>query len=155
MAIQRTDGPAEAGEDLELSFFNEKECHECGKKFFSSGEWVYKLKINGKWRYYCSWGCMRTDERRNKTKKRDLMAEAVTGPREKKQPQDRKTTAYGLVDAIRAGKNPIDYLKSLGYGNPYEAYSATRHYAITNLTPAISRELKPLRELNRGRKTTT
>lgn len=39
--------------------FREKKCPVCEKKFFSTNEWAYVLRKNGKKLFYCSWKCYR------------------------------------------------------------------------------------------------
>ena len=48
--------------------FGEQECPVCGKKFIirDHSEWVYKLEAKDSKKYYCSWSCMRKDEKRAK-----------------------------------------------------------------------------------------
>ena len=43
----------------------EKDCNVCGKTFILTSEWVYKR--NG--RLFCSWKCMRKDEKEHEQKK--------------------------------------------------------------------------------------
>ena len=41
------------------------ECPICCRKFFPTGEWVYKETQNGKPIIYCRWTCYREGMRRN------------------------------------------------------------------------------------------
>lgn len=55
----------------------EKKCRRCGKKFIvHGGEWAF-YKHDSKW--WCSWGCMRADERENlsKAERRERIQQAI------------------------------------------------------------------------------
>jgi hypothetical protein len=51
------------------SLFSEhrRKCPVCGKKFFSTGLWVYKTGYRFREKYFCSWGCLRKDEKEHQT----------------------------------------------------------------------------------------
>ena len=43
----------------------ERKCPECGKKFFSTGEWVYRFRDQrGRDWVFCSWTCYRAGEKK-------------------------------------------------------------------------------------------
>ena len=44
----------------------EKICPECGKKFIFRDHWTYKKIINHQTVNYCSWNCMRKNEKGKK-----------------------------------------------------------------------------------------
>lgn len=44
-------------------------CGCCKNKFFRTLEHVYKVKENGKFKYFCSYGCKRKYEKEHSTKK--------------------------------------------------------------------------------------
>lgn len=39
---------------------------KCGKEFYIRPSWLYKLTVNGKVNYYCSYTCWRADGGGNK-----------------------------------------------------------------------------------------
>lgn len=39
-------------------------CATCGKVFERSSEWAYKNEKKTPFKYFCSWGCLRADERK-------------------------------------------------------------------------------------------
>lgn len=128
-----------------------RNCTVCGREIITHGaeNWVYKVQPpKGRMKYFCSWKCMRKYEAEHQEEKKDLIAEATELLRPKKQPVNRKQTAMALTVQIRKGNNPIDFLRNAGYGNPYEAYSAVRHYCATN-APKMLEILKPIKELNK------
>ena len=44
-----------------------KHCPVCGKEFYASGEWVYRKGYAHNLRIYCSWRCMRQEEKAHMT----------------------------------------------------------------------------------------
>ena len=45
-------------------FLHDKICPICGKSFvITTSEWIYKRDNGKKLTYFCSWKCMREDER--------------------------------------------------------------------------------------------
>ena len=47
-----------------------RKCKVCGKKFYASDEYVYKIRKSkmGSYYWFCSWGCMRKHEREKEEK---------------------------------------------------------------------------------------
>lgn len=45
-----------------------KQCSQCGKNFsvWDASAYAYKKKARSGMKYFCSWGCLRTDEQENK-----------------------------------------------------------------------------------------
>ena len=138
-----------------MAEYNTRNCAICGKEIVITTGWSYKRTVDHRARYFCSWACLRIDETKNPEVKKDLMAEAVEKPRPKKQPQDRGKTAQAIVEEIKAGRNPIKFLKEAGYGNPYEAYNAVRHFAETKGMQEVLKVMLPLRQLKYERKKPT
>ena len=127
----------------------EKKCAICGKDMYAREEWVFKRRPKGdKTIWFCSHKCMRAwDAKHDKTKPVRIQKEME--PMDKKDPQDRAEVAQVLAGVIRNGGSVIGKLKEMGYKNPYEAYSAVRHYCETKL-PEMAEVLKPLKELPKG-----
>ena len=48
----------------EKNQLDERVCPECGKSFIFRDQWAYKLIKNKRVVNYCSWNCMRKNERR-------------------------------------------------------------------------------------------
>lgn len=44
-----------------------RKCPICGKLFWSSAEWVYKIGHKNAQQIFCSWKCMRAEEKKNMT----------------------------------------------------------------------------------------
>lgn len=50
-----------------LRMLDDKNCETCGKLFYPTGTWVYKMKINNeKMKYFCSWTCYRKEQKKLK-----------------------------------------------------------------------------------------
>ncbi len=47
---------------------DERVCPECGRRFIFRDQWAYKLIKNKRMVNYCSWTCMRKNERRGEEK---------------------------------------------------------------------------------------
>ena len=128
-----------------------KKCAICGKEIITHGAdcWAYKIRLpNGRMIYFCSYKHKRQYEKDHPETQKQLPALRVL--KERKEPQSRMKTAEVLVEEIRNGRNPVDYLKKAGYGNPYEAYNAVRHHCEIK-APEMLEVLKPIRELNKKR----
>ena len=107
-------------------FDDDKRCPVCGKSFcVMSDEWAYKRrKSNGSaFNYFCSWKCLRTDERkREATQKKsstsakgsgeDIMRMIIEG---KKNHEICKTlgVASGTVSYYRGRMNETEWLKEV------------------------------------------
>lgn len=46
---------------------SQHKCPRCGKTFWASQEWVYCRGYEKHRRYFCSWKCLREEERENPT----------------------------------------------------------------------------------------
>lgn len=128
-----------------------KSCAICGKEIVvnNADNWAYKINPGkGGTIFFCRYSHKRQYEKEHAEKKVDLIAQAAEEEtkKPKKMPTERGCIARSLQDVIRAGKNPIDFLRAQGYKNPYEAYNSVRHYCETN-EPHLAEVLKPLREL--------
>ena len=53
----------------------ERICPECGKSFTFRDQWAYKLIIDHKVVNYCSWTCMRKNERKKENGRTGIRAE--------------------------------------------------------------------------------
>ena len=134
-------------------YFTQK-CEICGKEIVTHGakNWGYKIKEpKGPYKFFCSYKCQRKYEKDHTEKKVDVIAQAAAeeAKKPKKMPTERGCIARSLIDVIRAGEDPIEFLREQGYKNPYEAYSSVRHYCETN-EPHLTEVLKPLKELRKA-----
>jgi len=65
-------------------------CPICGKEFWSTAQWVYRRGYPDRMRWFCSWKCMRKDEK------------------------SRMTISDRINQAIRDGLNDAEIKKLLG-----------------------------------------
>ena len=45
-----------------------RKCFVCGKEFILAPENIYKVRIKGRVRHLCSWGCLRVLEKQKEAK---------------------------------------------------------------------------------------
>lgn len=109
---------------------DEKVCSCCGKRFtvLHPTRWAYKVRDKGMphEKYFCSWGCLREDEKRKEAK----TAVAIT--------TEQKREACEI--ALR-GESPLAYLKSIGVKNPTVGWDSCRAWAVKEWDPDVVAEL--------------
>ena len=129
-------------------------CAICGKEIVTHGakNWGYKIKLpKGPYKFFCGYKHQREYEKEHPEKRVDLIAKAAAEEEKKpkKVPQDRGVAAQKLAAEIRAGRDPIKWMAKTGYANPYEAYTAVRHYCETKM-PEMLEVLRPIKELRKA-----
>jgi len=63
----------------------ERTCPVCGKTFWAGEKWAFKKGYAHEPRIYCSWGCMRSEEKETLTSKiRKAIRDGLTDPEIKK-----------------------------------------------------------------------
>lgn len=134
-------------------YFTQK-CEICGKEIITHGakNWGFKIKKkNEPYKFFCCYKHQRQYENAHPEKKVDVIAQAVAeeAKKPKKVPTERGCIARSLIDVIKTGGNPIEFLREQGYKNPYEAYSSVRHYCETN-EPHLTEMLRPIKELRKA-----
>lgn len=105
--------------DLEST---QRKCPICKKDFHViwCDLWAYKTQKygGGGYKYYCSWHCMREDERRHEKQKRPIpLAEANRVPGVRREPMESRVLLKIVLDIIdkRGPGAGAEYLESLGY----------------------------------------
>jgi len=106
-----------------LNWLELKTCKNCGKRFsvLYPDLWAYKEGNNAHRIWYCSWKCLRA-ARGGDERKGDII------PMGKGRGRNRLELAMELVELMDAGKDPIEYLDSLGYASPGQTYQDIRNY---------------------------
>ena len=107
---------------MEKTISTKKKCPMCGKKFeiMWCDLWAYKTQRygGGGYKYYCSWHCLRAEERRHEKPKRPItLEEANRMPGVRRTPANSRDLVEKVLDIIdedgpAAG---AEYLESLGY----------------------------------------
>ena len=112
-----------------------KRCPICHKNFdmLSCDQWVYKRKRygGGGYTYYCSWHCMREDERGHEKKRRPLtLEEADRMPGVRRPPTDSRKLLDETMKVIEE-KGPeaaAEHLESLGFAW-WKKWNLLKHWA--------------------------
>ena len=99
---------------------DDRKCRNCGKRFtvLHSSQWAYKRPKGPRYEYFCSWGCLRADEKRKEAK--DMRGEKTITPEQK----DR------ALEMAMAGESPLPYLKECGAANPSATWDYIRRKAL-------------------------
>lgn len=133
---------------------DDRKCKVCGKIFtvLYPDRWAYKTRKSesapvDKW--FCSWHCLREDEKRHEKKiKPKYRKEAINLAEVKR--RDMTEVLNGVLDAIDDGRDPRAYLKGLGYQNPSDQFQKVLHWAEKN-NKAAAEKLHRVPKLKRGR----
>lgn len=96
-----------------------KKCRQCGKKFtvLYPSMWRYQLREHSTRRmWFCTWGCIQAYRRGKEAKE------------VKRTGLSRAETAEALVEAMEAGRDPLEFLRERGYADPAKAYENMKQY---------------------------
>lgn len=85
-----------------------EKCPVCRKEF--EVPWPHLWRYKRKDKLLCSWSCLRKYDQKG--------SEKMMNTRQ----NDQLLTARQLLEAIEAGKDPMEWLKEQGYTNPQKAY---------------------------------
>lgn len=94
-------------------------CRNCGRQFgvLHPTRWAYKRPKGARYEYFCSWGCLRADEKKGSE---EMRGEQTIKPEQK---------ARALEMAL-AGESPLPYLKECGAANPSATWNYIRNCAV-------------------------
>lgn len=122
----------------------EAKCQCCGKpvSVLEPSRWGYKVKGKNGWIYYCSWKCLRADEKRIEQAQKEKQ-EARKAKQQEKIRNDRLEVLKGMMEAVSEGKNAYDYLKSMGYADPKDTLRRLRITAKEE-APKIYRKMEKM-----------
>lgn len=122
----------------------ETKCQCCGKPVavLEPSRWGYKVKGKNGWIYYCSWKCLRADEKRIEQAQKEKQ-DARKAKQQEKIRNDRLEVLKGMMKAVSEGKNAYDYLKSMGYADPKDTLRRLRITAKEE-APKIYRKMDKL-----------
>ena len=98
-------------------------CKHCGKPItvLYPSRWGYKVRNKkGGWTYYCTWKCLRADERK------EPKPEQAEEPEEKDGRNNRLEVLEELLEAVMGGKDAYDFLEQLGYTDPKDTLRRLR-----------------------------
>ena len=122
----------------------EAKCQLCGKpvSVLEPSRWGYKVKGKNGWIYYCSWKCLRADEKRIEQAEQKKK-EARKAKQQEKFLNNRLEVLKGMMEAVSEGKNAYDYLKSMGYADPKDTLRRLRITAKEE-APKIYRKMEKM-----------
>ena len=97
-------------------------CKHCGKpiSILHPSQWGYKVRNKkGGWNYFCTWKCLRADERKEPKP-------AQTEEPEKETKNNRVQVLEEMMDAVSDGRDVYDYLRDMGYTDPKDTLRKLR-----------------------------
>ena len=97
-------------------------CKHCGKpiSILHPSQWGYKVRNKkGGWNYFCTWKCLRADER-----KEQKQVQAEEPGKETK--NNRVQVLEEMLDAVSDGRDVYDYLRDMGYADPKDTLRRLR-----------------------------
>ena len=100
----------------------EFQCKHCGKpiSILHPSQWGYKVRNKkGGWNYFCTWKCLRADERKEPKP-------AQTEEQEKETKNNRVQVLEEMMDAVSDGRDVYDYLRDMGYADPKDTLRRLR-----------------------------
>ena len=98
-------------------------CKHCGKPItvLYPSRWGYKVRNKkGGWTYYCTWKCLRADE------KKEPKPEQAEEPEEKDGRNNRLEVLEEMLEAVKGGKDAYDFLEQMGYTDPKDTLRRLR-----------------------------
>lgn len=130
---------------MKTSITVRKRCPVCKKKFeiVWCEMWAYKTQRygGGGYKYYCSWHCLREDERRHEKPKRPMALEEVNRlPGVRRTPVASRDLLMKVLEIIdeEGPAAGADYLESLGYSHWKKWYNL-KHWAETHEPELLKR----------------
>lgn len=119
---------------------NDKECLNCGKRFtvLHPSRWAYKKAKGGsQYHYFCSWGCLRANEKNDERKE----AKEVTKAKETRIRRDKRETLAQLIELYEGEcMAPVEFLQEAGYKNPEDTWHEMKTWSKRN-APDLYRKL--------------
>lgn len=137
----------------------EVKCKNCGKPIsvLAPSRWGYKKRNrNSSWDYFCTWKCLREDEKKHEKKQKAAEEEKKTAAY-----RDREDEIRRLIRVVKDGKDPYEHLKGEGYANPKDTMRRLRLQAKDEYpelyTEIVAMGLKDMRKGNgkKGAQTVT
>ena len=128
----------------------EVKCKNCGKPIsvLAPSRWGYKKRNrNSSWDYFCTWKCLREDEKKHEKKQKAVEEEKKTAAY-----RDREDEIRRMIRVVKDGKDPYEHLKGEGYANPKDTMRRLRLQAKDEYpelyTEIVALGLKDMRKGN-------
>lgn len=136
----------------------DKHCKVCKKAIavLYPTRWAYK-QYDGKNHvkaWYCSWKCLREDEKKHSKPRKEKYKKITEGVDELAniKHRDPAEVVRGMFEAMDSGVEPRAYLRKIGYKNPTDQLSHLRCWAAKNDKTALARLNKIPRLTGSGRR---
>ena len=136
----------------------DKHCKVCKKPIavLYPTRWAYK-QYDGKNHvkaWYCSWKCLREDEKKHSKPRKEKYKKIKEGVDElaNVKHRDPAEVVMGMFAAMDSGEEPRAYLRKIGYKNPTDQLSHLRYWAAKHDKAALTRLNKIPRMTGSGRK---
>lgn len=115
-------------------------CRNCGKQIdiIHPTRWAYKVKRGAGYSYFCTWKCLREDEKKKNVKQAARKEETDNQGR-----NNRKEVLEKLMAAAEAGRDIYDYLRGMGYTDPKDTLRRLRITAKKE-APEIYRKMEKM-----------
>ncbi len=118
----------------------ETKCRCCGKQIdiIHPSQWAYKVKRGGGYAYFCTWKCLREDEKKKNVKQAARKEETDIQGR-----NNRKEVLKKLMAAAEAGRDIYEYLRGMGHTDPKDTLRRLRMTAKKE-APEIYRKMEKM-----------
>lgn len=96
-----------------------RKCRNCGRAFgmMHPTRWAYKRPKGARYEYFCSWGCLRADEKKGSE---EMRGEITIKPEQKAR----------ALEMAMDGESPLPFLKECGAANPSATWNYIRNCAV-------------------------
>lgn len=96
-----------------------RRCRNCGRAFgvLHPTRWAYKRPKGARYEYFCSWGCLRADEKKGSE---EMRGEQTITPEQKAR----------ALEMAMDGESPLPFLKECGAANPSATWNYIRNCAV-------------------------
>lgn len=96
-----------------------RKCRNCGRAFgmMHPTRWAYKRPKGARYEYFCSWGCLRANEKKGSE---EMRGEITIKPEQKAK----------ALEMAMTGESPLPYLKECGAANPSATWNYIRNCAV-------------------------
>lgn len=98
---------------------DDRKCRNCGKRFtvLHPTRWAYKRPKGARYEYFCSWGCLRADEKKDERKEEKEVKTQDKTQRTRMNTKDMEKA----VEMLKNGDKALDqFLKNHGITNIYK-----------------------------------
>lgn len=113
------------------NWYEDKACPVCRRRFtvLHPSRWAYKRPKGNNYTFFCSWRCLRANEKKNDDEEQIKMAME----KDARIRRDKRETLEGLIEAFESECYlPVEYLKEQGYKNPEDQWHEMKTWSKAN-----------------------